>query len=77
MSHRFAAQLYAEAVGGVVSDGEIEAIPFNHWKQDCEWMVMIIEGRHSLVFIPSTGRTVREAVYNAIDLYLGADTDDD
>lgn len=68
---------YSEEVGGVFSQEEIEAIPYNHWKKDCEWMVLVSKAERHL-FVPVSALTAREACDIAIQFFkLLEDPDDD
>ena len=61
---------YAEEIGGVFSIDDIEAIPYNHWRQDCQWMVLVVEPNLSSAFVPVEALTPREACTLAIKHYL-------
>jgi len=60
---------YADETGGVFSFGEIEAIPYNHWKQECEWMVLVIDPPANGAFIPVSALTAKDACTLAIYHY--------
>ena len=57
---------YLDEVGGFFSEENIEAIPYNHWKKDNEWLVLVLEAPIYGAFIPVTALTAREAVCQAI-----------
>lgn len=59
---------YAEEIGGVFSQGDIEAIPFNHWKLDCEWLVLVIDNPYG-AFVSVEALTAKEACTQAIYKY--------
>lgn len=61
-------QKYADEVGGVFTFDEIEAIPYNHWKKDCEWLVFLVDGDEG-AFIPVTALTARQACEWAVFKY--------
>lgn len=61
---------YAEEVGGVFSCEDLEAIPFNHWKKDCEWLILLLDlADDTTFFIPVRARTAREACAVAFHNY--------
>ena len=61
---------YSEEVGGVFIYENIEAIPFNHWKKDCEWLILITDLTDSQVyFVPIRALTAKEACAQAIHKY--------
>ena len=60
---------YAEETGGIFSFDDLEAIPYNHWKKDCEWLVLIIDVSELGAFVPVTALTAREACIIAISHY--------
>lgn len=61
---------YAEEVGGIFSSGDLEAIPFNHWKKDCEWIILVLDLTDSSnAFIPVQALTAREACDLAFSQY--------
>ena len=62
---------YAEDIGGVFSEGDFEAIPYNHWKQDCEWIVIVLAPEDFVAFVPVSALNPREACSIAIQTYLG------
>lgn len=62
---------YANEVGGIYHIGDFEVIPYNHWKKDMEWMVLVLEREEYQYgsFIPVRAHSVREAVQLALKLY--------
>lgn len=68
---------YAESIGGIFTDGEIEAIPYNHWKRDMEWMVLVVESPKYGAFIPVEAYTAREAALKAIEEFIILKEDED
>lgn len=60
---------YADQVGGVFDFGPIEAIPYNHWKRDMEWIVLIFGDKTEASIIEVRAHTPREAVMRAIRKY--------
>lgn len=60
---------YADQVGGVFYWDDYEAIPYNHWKRDCKWLVLILLGENHGAFIPVDALTPREACMRAINEY--------
>lgn len=60
---------YSEETGGIYSSGNIEAIPYNHWRKDYEWLVMILDPPEHAAFIPVEALTAREACTQAIYKY--------
>lgn len=60
---------YAEKVGGVFDLGPFEAIPYNHWKKDMEWMVILFNKNDDAALIEVRAHTPREAVQRAIRKY--------
>lgn len=69
---------YADEVGGIYSYDEFEAIPFNHWKKDCEWIIFLTDLSISKVyFIPVRALTAREACEEAISIVNYNQEDDD
>jgi len=67
---------YAEEVGGVFSFEEFDAIPYNHWKQDCDWNVIVLEGDEALFYLVEA-LTAREACTIAIKQHIYEKGDDD
>lgn len=61
---------YSEETGGLFSAGNIEAIPYNHWRKDFEWLVMVIEPLSGGAFVTVEALTAREACTTAIYKYL-------
>ena len=69
---------YAEEVGGVYSFDEFEAIPFNHWKKDYEWLIFVTDlGLSKVYFVPVRALTAREACAEAIFRIKDNQEDDD
>ncbi len=61
---------YAEEVGGIFRFDDMQVVPYNHWRKDCEWIVLIIEGpSESAAVIPVKALTAKEACSLAINLY--------
>jgi len=60
---------YAEELGGVFNFDELEAIPYNHWKKDFEWLVFIMDYPGHAAWITVTALTPREACQEAIKKY--------
>ncbi len=62
--------VYESKARGVFYYEDIEAVPFNHWKQDCEWLILLIDLSDSVsYFIPITALTAAEACSKAIDQF--------
>lgn len=60
-----------EELAGTFYRGDIEITPYNHWKSDCEWMVMIVHlKKWQCVFLHIEARTTEEAISQALDKYL-------
>ena len=57
---------YMDEVGGVFHFGPFEAIPYNHWKKDFEWLVLIMEEKEFCAFVPVKALTAREACQEAV-----------
>lgn len=73
--------MYANDIGGVHNFEDIEAIPYNHWKKDCEWVVLLILPKQAM-FIPVKARTAKDACEQAVlkyreAEYYGYEGDDD
>ncbi len=69
---------YAEEVGGAFTYEEIEAIPFNHWKKDCEWIIFLTDlSVSSVYFIPVRARTAEEACAEAVYQFYQSTEDKD
>ena len=67
---------YADKIGGVFHFEDIELIPYNHWKKDMEWLVMIVLGNDLGAFIPVRAYTAREAALKAIANYQRGEFDE-
>jgi len=67
---------YLDEVGGVYSEGPIEALPYNHWKLDMEWLVLVINPPKNGAFIPVTAYTAREAACKAINEFKYIEEED-
>jgi hypothetical protein len=68
---------YADEVGGVYQIDEFEIIPYNHWKKDNEWIVLVLSmelPQHGS-FIPVQAYTAREAAQIALNKYQNWRTD--
>ena len=61
---------YADQVGGVFNFDKTEVIPFNHWKRDMEWLVMIIPFLKIGVSITVKAYSASEAAQKAYEIYL-------
>lgn len=61
-------QTFADETGGVFTFDEIEAIPYNHWKKDYEWIVFIIDEDEG-AFISVNALTAKEACETALFKY--------
>lgn len=59
-------------IDGAFYWGEWQLIPFNHWKNDCEWLVVVPEGATSAVFITVTALSPQEACLLATIQYKNA-----
>lgn len=57
---------YIEEVGGIYYIHDMQAIPYNHWKRDCEWIVLLFDKQKSVSFIQVCALTAREACEIAI-----------
>lgn len=57
---------YAAQIGGKYAQDNIQAIPYNHWKQDCEWLVLVLDPDSVSMFIPVCARDAEKAVDIAI-----------
>lgn len=64
-------------IGGVFHYGNLEAVPYNHWKQDCKWLVLLIDPPDIGAFISVTALTAREACQAAFLQYNTTLEDDD
>jgi len=62
-------QRYADQVGGVFDLGPLEAIPYNHWKRDMEWIVLLFGDKDEASIIEVRAYTAREAVMRAVRKY--------
>jgi len=64
---------YTDKVGGIYHDGNLEAIPYNHWRKDCEWLVLVIKDSKAVRFIPITAITSKDAAMTAIYKFVTED----
>lgn len=69
MDKRWTSTQYGDEVGGVFSVDDLEIIPFNHWKKDMEWLVLIVDSPREGCFIAVNAYTVQEAVVVALQRY--------
>lgn len=61
---------YCEEIGCGVSFDELAAFPFNHWKQDCEWLVLLINYEQKIsTIVPVRARTAEKACVAAVEKY--------
>lgn len=51
------------------SNGYLDAVPYNHWKKDCAWNVMVCDQDDRKAFISVSALTPEEAVRLAIIKY--------
>lgn len=68
---------YADQVGGVFDLGPLEAIPYNHWKRDMEWIVILFDKADKAAIIEVRAYTPREAVMRAIRKYRLMEEEDE
>ena len=68
---RFDLQEYVNELGGVFEVDGCEAVPFNHWKKDMEWAVLILSRRlpYRGGFFCARATTAREAVFIAMEKF--------
>jgi hypothetical protein len=57
---------YAEDMGGIFHFGDVEAIPYNHWRKDYEWLVFVMQLPFYSAFVPVKALTAREACETAV-----------
>lgn len=67
----------ADDIGGVFHSEDYEVLPFNHWKKDNTWMVMILPPHNVAAFIPVEALTARSAAISALELYKYIKEEDD
>ena len=60
---------YLFEIEGIFYWGDWQIIPYNHWKNDCEWLVVIPDSETSAVFVTVTALNPKEACVLAMIQY--------
>jgi hypothetical protein len=47
----------------------IKVIPYNHWKKDTEWSIMVLDSEGPLEIFQIAARTHEEAILKALELF--------
>lgn len=66
-----------EEHGGFYHFENLEVLPYNHWRKDFAWVVVVIDRPAQIAFIPVNALTPREACSKAVALYLDKEEEDE
>ena len=58
------------------ADG-IKVIPYNHWKKDTEWSVMVLDSEGPLEIFQISARTHEEAILKALEYFYDLEENND
>lgn len=58
-----------DEMGGVYHRDGYDVLPFNHWKKDDLWMVLVLPPSNLPAFLPVRSLTSKDAALEALEFY--------